>query len=121
MTVRILVADDSYSSRKSIISHLPRTLHFDVTEAANSQETVTLLNIAEFELLLLNLTTSQVDNAIVLNAVAHALCHPKIVVSYSGFQPAQAFDHVNVAAVTFIQLPLDKQKIEGMLADLGFL
>ena len=55
MTVRILVVDDSRASQPSIITQLPRSLHFDVTEAVSGQETVTLLNTAEFELLLLKL------------------------------------------------------------------
>lgn len=76
MTVRILVADDSRASQPSIITQLPRSLHFDVTEAFSSQEIITLLNTAEFELLLLNLSRSPADNFRVVEAMTHALCKP---------------------------------------------
>ncbi len=121
MTVRILVVDDSRSSRKRIINHLPRTLHFDVTEASDSQEAMTLLNFAEFELLLLNLTASHIDNVRVLNAVTYSLCQPRIVVSYAKVKPEHSCQSINIEAVTFIQLPLDRDKIEMMLTDMGFL
>ena len=120
MTVRILVADDSRASQPSIITQLPRSLHFDVTEAVSGQETVTLLNTAEFELLLLNLSRSPADNFRVVEATTHALCQPRIVMCYTGAYPEQPH-HLSVETITFIHTPLDRRKIAAMLSELGFL
>lgn len=87
MTVRILVADDSRASQPSIITQLPRSLHFDVTEAFSSQETITLLNTAEFELLLLNLSRSPADNFRVVEAIHMRYASPGLLCAIPALIP----------------------------------
>src|SRR5687767_9646750 len=66
MAIRILIVEDSIISRTAMISHLPKTMEFEVTEAEDGHQAIELYQEVRPDLVLLDLTMPVLDGYVVL-------------------------------------------------------
>jgi len=121
MAISVLVADDSKLSRRSVKKSLPPELDYDILEAANGQEAITLLSQHSFDLVLLDLTMPEVDGVGVLEYLSQQESSPNVIVISADFQPEKQRIVLSLGAKRFIRKPLDKEELAMTLFELGYL
>lgn len=121
MTIRVLVADDSRLSRRSVIKALPPELEFDISEASNGKEAIQLLEKSNYQLMLLDLTMPELDGVGVLEHLTGVQRKPNVIVISADFQPEKQRTVMSLGASKFIRKPLDKEELAMTLFELGYL
>jgi len=119
MTLTVIVADDSTLGRKQVLRALPQDWDAQIHQARNGQEVLDALR-AGADLLLLDLTMPDYTGFDVLQMMRdEGIACPAFVVS-ADVQPRAIERAKELGALTFIEKPVDAEKLQNELAAHGF-
>ncbi|BFT31405.1 response regulator [Alteromonas sp. D210916BOD_24] len=121
MSISVLVTDDSKLSRRSVIRSLPQELEYEITEATNGKEAITILKENKFQLILLDLTMPEIDGVGVLEYLYEQKDSTNVIVISADFQPEKQKIVMALGAKRFLRKPLDKEELAMTLFELGYL
>lgn len=119
--VKVLVADDSRLSRRTVIKSLPPEIAFDITEASDGNEAITYLSQSSFNLLLLDLTMPGADGVAVLEYIQNSESSVDVIVISADFQPEKQRTVMSLGAKRFLRKPLNTEELAMVLFELGYL
>lgn len=119
MSLPLLVVDDSSFARKQVVRALPKEWDIEISQAANGEEAIALIEQGKGEIVLLDLTMPVLDGFGVLEIIK-ARDLPAMVIVISGdIQPEAEARVMKLGAVAFIKKPLDSAKLSQVLRDFG--
>jgi CheY-like chemotaxis protein len=119
--IRVLVADDSRLSRRTVIKSLPPEVSVEITEASDGNEAIALLAKEQFKLLLLDLTMPGADGVAVLQYVQDNNIDTDVIVISADFQPEKQRIVMSLGAKRFLRKPLNNEEMAMTLFELGYL
>ena len=119
MSLPLLVVDDSSFARKQVVRALPKDWDIEISQAANGEEAIALIEQGKGEIVLLDLTMPVMDGFGVLEIIK-ARDLPAMVIVISGdIQPEAEARVMKLGAVAFIKKPLDAAQLSQVLRDFG--
>ncbi|SDF41233.1 response regulator receiver protein [Limimonas halophila] len=119
MTLSVIVADDSTLGRKQVMRALPADWDAEVRQAKNGEETLAAVRQGA-DLLFLDLTMPDYTGFDVLQMMGdEGIVCPTFVVS-ADVQPRAIERAKGLGALTFVEKPVDAEKLQAALAEHGF-
>lgn len=121
MATPLLICDDSNMARKQVARALPDTWDVDITFATNGLEGIDAIRSGKGEMVFLDLTMPGMDGYGVLEHVKNENLKCIVIVISGDIQP-EARDRVkSLGALEFIKKPINKEKLQDVLAAYGLL
>lgn len=119
MATKVLVVDDSSTSRKMLIRSLPPEWAVDITQACNGKEAIEAYRQGKAEVMFLDLTMPEMDGYQVLEQLQKEGLDTFVVVVTADIQP-QAEERVRkLGAMGFVKKPVSTEKILEILKQYG--
>ncbi|WP_086933242.1 response regulator [Agarilytica rhodophyticola] len=121
MATPLLICDDSNMARKQVARALPDSWDVDITFATNGLEGIDAIRQGKGEMVFLDLTMPGMDGYGVLEHVKSENLKCIVIVISGDIQP-EARDRVkSLGALDFIKKPVNKEKLQDVLASYGLL
>lgn len=121
MATKVLVVDDSTTSRKMLIKALPPAWEIELTQAGNGKEALDAYRQGKAEVMFLDLTMPEMDGYQVLENLQKDGLNTFVVVVTADIQP-QAEERVKkMGAMGFIKKPITTEKVVEILKQYGIL
>lgn len=119
MALPILICDDSNMARKQVNRSLPEGWDVDITFATNGKEAIEVLTSQEVGVLFLDLTMPEIDGVGVLEFIKANNVDCFVIVISADVQPAMRERVMSLGALSFIQKPVNKEKLLDILKTYG--
>ncbi|KTD97944.1 MULTISPECIES: response regulator [unclassified Pseudoalteromonas] len=119
MNFSILVCDDSTVARKQVIRCLQQCINADIQQATNGAQAIELLKTNRFDLLCLDLTMPEVDGVGVLEYIKTNKIECFVLVISADIQEKMKLRVAKLGAIDFINKPIDKTRMNGILHKFG--
>jgi len=119
MGIPLLICDDSNMARKQVARSLPEGWDVDVTFACNGLEGLAAIQAGKGEMVFLDLTMPEMDGYGVLEQVKTLGLKTMIIVISGDIQPTARERVKALGALDFIKKPVDKDKLNSVLAAHG--
>lgn len=117
---RILVVDDSATMRKMVIASLRDLTNVSFSEAGNGLEAIEQIEIAPFDLMLLDLNMPDMHGLEVLRFVlTHPSCHttPIVILTTKGDEQSRS-EATAAGAACYLTKPFKPQDLASQIQDL---
>lgn len=121
MGIPILICDDSQMARKQVQRSLPDTWRVDVSFASGGNDALQAIRAGKGEIVFLDLTMPDMDGYQVLEAIRASELKCIVIVISADIQPQARERVMSLGALDFIKKPVDKDKLETVLATYGLL
>ena len=119
MATKVLVVDDSLTSRKMLIRSLPEEWDVEIEQAANGVEALEGYRAGKAEVMFLDLTMPEMDGYQVLETLQKEDLNTFVVVVTADIQPQAEARVRKLGAMGFIKKPVDTDKIREILSQYG--
>lgn len=119
MSFPVLICDDSAIGRKMVRRSLPEALTQDVHTASNGVEALECLANHPIQLLMLDLTMPIMDGVEVLEQIKARKIEVFVIVVSGDIQPEMKKRVTQLGALDFIEKPVDKTRLNGVLSNFG--
>jgi CheY-like chemotaxis protein len=117
--MRVLIVDDSRTSRMILKKVLPPGLLGNLVEACGGAEAVEICRREAIELMFLDLTMPETDGYQVLALLNEAGGVPPTIVVSADIQPKATERVLELGAVAFLKKTPSREEIESVLARMG--
>ena len=118
MSLPVLICDDSALARKQMARSLPPALNAEITFAVHGLDALEQLEQNEFKIMFLDLTMPELDGFGTLDEIQARGIDIKVVVVSGDIQPKAKERVMASGAKAFIQKPIDKDILNGVLKEL---
>ncbi|MFA0113843.1 response regulator [Vibrio sp. 10N.261.46.E11] len=118
MSFPVLICDDSALARKQMARSLPSSLNADITFAVHGLNALEELAQNQFKLMFLDLTMPELDGYGTLEEMQRLGDNTPVVVVSGDIQPKAQQRVMDLGAKAFLQKPIDKEALKGILRDL---
>jgi len=119
MSIPLLICDDSNMARKQVARSLPDGWDVDITFATNGDEGIEAIKAGKGDILLLDLNMPIMDGYQVLEAIVKDDLPTMVIVISGDIQPEAHQRVTSLGALDFIQKPVNKDKLTGILSAYG--
>ncbi len=116
---RILIVDDSRTSRKMLRTILEENGHEIIDEAVNGQEGVQKFQALRPDVVTLDITMPVVDGVEALKMIKALDADSKVVMVTAAGQKNKMIDCIKAGANEFLTKPFDKDEIVNVVAKLA--
>lgn len=111
----VLICDDSNMARKQVMRSLPAQWQEHVTFAEHGGQAIEQLKSESFDILFLDLTMPILDGLGVLTQILMDKIEVSVIVISADIQPEMKARVEELGALTFIQKPINPQKLNDVL------
>ncbi|WKY59716.1 response regulator [Vibrio sp. SNU_ST1] len=118
MSFPVLICDDSALARKQMARSLPSSLNADITFAVHGLNALEELAQNQFKLMFLDLTMPELDGYGTLEEMQRLGDNTPVVVVSGDIQPKAQQRVMELGAKAFLQKPIDKEALKGILREL---
>ncbi|CAV27014.1 response regulator [Vibrio sp. 10N.222.54.F12] len=118
MSFPVLICDDSALARKQMARSLPSSLNADITFAVHGLNALEELAQNQFKLMFLDLTMPELDGYGTLEEMQRLGDNTPVVVVSGDIQPKAQQRVMDLGAKAFLQKPIDKEALKGILREL---
>ncbi|WP_341661076.1 response regulator [Vibrio sp.] len=118
MSLPVLICDDSALARKQMARSLPPALNAEITFAVHGLDALEQLEQNDFKIMFLDLTMPELDGFGTLDEIQARGIDIKVVVVSGDIQPKAKERVMASGAKAFIQKPIDKDILNGVLKEL---
>ncbi|MEZ8855798.1 response regulator [Vibrio atlanticus] len=118
MSFPVLICDDSALARKQMARSLPSSLNADITFAVHGLNALEELAQNQFKLMFLDLTMPELDGYGTLEEMQRLGDNTPVVVVSGDIQPKAQQRVMDLGAKAFLQKPIDKEVLKGILREL---
>ncbi len=119
MSIPLLICDDSNMARKQVARSLPDGWDVDITFATNGEEGIEAIKAGKGDVLLLDLNMPIMDGYQVLETIVKEDLPTMVIVISGDIQPEAHQRVTSLGALDFIQKPVNKDKLTGILSAYG--
>lgn len=119
MKFPVLVCDDSNVARKQVCRILAKNPDFEIIEAGNGQEALTILRAQEIGLVCLDLTMPVLDGIGLLSQLKEDKIVRHIVVISADVQTQMQTRVKELGALDFLAKPVDEDSLKSVLHKFG--
>ncbi len=121
MATKVLVVDDSTTSRKMLIRSLPPDWDIELSQASNGLEALEAYRAGKAEVMFLDLTMPEMDGFQVLETLQKEGLDSFVIVVTADIQPQAEARVKKLGAMGFIKKPVNMQKLVELLKEYGIL
>lgn len=119
MATPLLICDDSNMARKQVARSLPDGWDVDISFATNGLEAIDLIKQGKGDVLFLDLNMPEMDGYQVLESIVKQDLPTLVIVISGDIQPEAHQRVTSLGALDFIQKPINKDKLTGILKSFG--
>jgi len=119
MSTRLLICDDSNMARKQVARSLPDDWDVEISFAHDGCEGIKAIKAGKGDVLLLDLNMPNMDGYQVLEEILKQDLNTLVVVISGDIQPEAHKRVKGLGALDFIQKPVNKEKLTGILLAYG--
>ncbi len=121
MSKRILIVDDSRLARRMLKDAIPPQCAYEIDEACNGMEALEFCRTAKVDILFLDLTMPEMDGYQLLEKLQNENILPFVIIVSADIQPKARERVLYLGAKTFINKPINPEKIYSCFQEQGLL